>query len=137
MGVLICREKLNEYSESDANKKLFEESKKKDDLADCYLQAIVYCIFEKIIQSNNQNGPIVNVVPKVPKVTNVFIKNKIVEYLKDCTEGTDNKLTLMNGLFENLNMKEQITNKFNIVFPLDEESLKLLFSKLKIKKSII
>ena len=49
LGVLICKQKLIEYSESDENKELFEKSKKKDDLADCYLQALTYCIFEKLI----------------------------------------------------------------------------------------
>ena len=41
--------KLNEYSETDKMIKLFNDSKKKDDLSDCYLQAITYLMFEKLI----------------------------------------------------------------------------------------
>jgi hypothetical protein len=40
MGVIICKSKLNEYSESDEIKNIFENSKKKDDLADSFLQGL-------------------------------------------------------------------------------------------------
>jgi hypothetical protein len=41
MGVLIAQEKLKEYSET-TFKTLFDTHKKKDDLSDCYLQALTY-----------------------------------------------------------------------------------------------
>jgi hypothetical protein len=47
MGVLIARAKLEEFSEVPEIVNLFESSKKKDDLSDCYLQAITYSIFKK------------------------------------------------------------------------------------------
>ena len=47
MGILIAEAKLEEFEESMFNKELFEKSKKKDDLADCYLQAITFCLFKK------------------------------------------------------------------------------------------
>jgi len=47
MGILIARSKLNELNETNEFKQLFETSKKKDDLADCYLQAITFCLFKK------------------------------------------------------------------------------------------
>jgi hypothetical protein len=42
MGVLIARSKLEEYSETPEWCTFFENSKKKDDLSDCYLQALTY-----------------------------------------------------------------------------------------------
>ena len=47
MGILIAQAKLDEFDESMNFKQLFEKSKKKDDLADCYLQAITFCLFKK------------------------------------------------------------------------------------------
>jgi len=41
MGVLIAQEKLKEYSET-TFKTFFDTHKKKDDLSDCYLQALTY-----------------------------------------------------------------------------------------------
>ena len=45
-GVIIARGKLEENNETDF-KILFENSKKKDDLSDCYLQALTYTTFKQ------------------------------------------------------------------------------------------
>jgi hypothetical protein len=42
MGILIAESKLQEYTESDVFKRLFQSTTKKDDLSDCYLQALSY-----------------------------------------------------------------------------------------------
>jgi hypothetical protein len=46
MGVAIARSKLEEYNETNFLT-FFENSKKKDDLSDCYLQALTYLMFKK------------------------------------------------------------------------------------------
>jgi len=46
MGVLIARSKLEENEETETMCTLFENSKKKDDLSDCYLQALTYVMFK-------------------------------------------------------------------------------------------
>ena len=46
MGVMIARSKLEEYSETKERKDFFENNKKKDDLSDCYLQALTYIDFK-------------------------------------------------------------------------------------------
>jgi len=46
MGIAIARSKLEEYSETE-QLKFFESSKKKDDLSDCYLQALTYLSFKQ------------------------------------------------------------------------------------------
>ena len=48
MGVLIARSKLEEYTETKEKCDFFENSKKKDDLSDCYLQALTYIDFKKV-----------------------------------------------------------------------------------------
>jgi hypothetical protein len=48
MGVAIARSKLEEYSE---DLTFFESSKKKDDLSDCYLQALTYLTFKQPVKT--------------------------------------------------------------------------------------
>ena len=57
MGVAIAKVKLEEYSESEWLK-VFENSKKKDDLSDCYLQALTYLSFKtaKPVNFKKQKG---------------------------------------------------------------------------------
>jgi hypothetical protein len=45
MGIAIARSKLEEYNETFVN--FFESSKKRDDLSDCYLQALTYLTFKQ------------------------------------------------------------------------------------------
>jgi hypothetical protein len=47
MGVAIARSKLDEYSETPEFVNLFESSRKRDDLSDCYLQALTYLSFKR------------------------------------------------------------------------------------------
>ena len=47
-GVLIARCKLEEYIETKEKIDFFENNKKKDDLSDCYLQALTYLDFKKV-----------------------------------------------------------------------------------------
>lgn len=49
-GIILCRKKIEEYNKEWCE--LFEKSKKKDDLSDCFLQGL-FCI--KRIRENNQN----------------------------------------------------------------------------------
>ena len=53
-GVLIAKSKLIEFHEPLERLYFFENSKKKDDLADCYLQAVTYCVFRKIISISKE-----------------------------------------------------------------------------------
>ena len=46
LGVLIARSKLEENEETETMCTLFENSKKKDDLSDCYIQALTYIMFK-------------------------------------------------------------------------------------------
>jgi len=130
MSIIICKEKLEEYSEPDEIKNMFELSKKKDDLADCYLQAITYGIFEKLVPTNNNTkSPVVIKKNKVTKkelgitITNLLLINNTNSGI----------LTLIN---EDSLLKEQLLTKFNVVFPIDNQEIKRIFSELKIKKSL-
>jgi hypothetical protein len=77
MGVMIARSKLEEYSETKERKDFFENNKKKDDLSDCYLQALTYIDFKRKVVK----------VDKVVKVT--FTKKDLKVYLdnliKNCS----------------------------------------------------
>jgi len=142
MSIFICKEKLEEYSEPDEIKNMFELSKKKDDLADCYLQALTYGIFEKLIPTNNNTkSPI---IIKKNKVTKKELGNTITQLLLRDPSGIlrdpsgilrdpSGILTLIN---EDSLLKEQLITKFNVVFPIENEELKKIFIDLKIKKSL-
>lgn len=87
-GVAICEYKLREYSETKEICTLFNESKKKDDLSDCYLQAITYAMFEKLIDSTTVRKV---KLPKAPKkttkgITKSQIKKELVDYFETLTE---------------------------------------------------
>ncbi len=80
MGVMIAKEKLEEYSET-TFKEQFEKSKKKDDLADCYLQAITYSLFKKFNKINNTEQLIVNQEQKFKALTKPQLKKQLKEHL--------------------------------------------------------
>uniref|UniRef100_A0A6C0I9Q6 Mitochondrial resolvase Ydc2 catalytic domain-containing protein n=1 Tax=viral metagenome TaxID=1070528 RepID=A0A6C0I9Q6_9ZZZZ len=125
MGVLICRSKLKEYLETSENTKLFENSKKKDDLSDCYLQAITYSIFEKLIPSTiNETGRVSGPI--------ILNKTQIKAQIKELIQNHSNLHELSPELQEN------ITKKYSISFPL--ESIDQLLGPMNLKryaKSII
>jgi hypothetical protein len=128
MSVLICKHKLVEYSEPEIIKDIFENSKKKDDLADCYLQAITYAIFQKLIPESKSNVSIV----QRNKVTKKSLKDQIINILGE----NKNTLSVLNDI-PNIELKNEISEKCNITFPLTEITLKTLFTSLTIKKSLI
>jgi len=144
MSIIICKEKLEEYSEPDEIKNMFELSKKKDDLADCYLQAITYGIFEKLVPTNNNTkSPVVIKKNKVTKKELGIAITKLL-LLRDPSGLRDPQsasgiitnseiLTLIN---EDSLLKEQLITKFNVVFPIQDQELKKIFTDLKIKKSL-
>jgi hypothetical protein len=129
-GVLIARSKLNEFNESLEFKKLFETSKKKDDLSDCYLQAITYCIFKKCLK----NGTNVTTEPSVvvAKVTKIDIKRGILEYLQNQTAPVS--LEFVNEFPQDL--KNKVISKYQFSFPMDSSNLNVLFGDLSLKKWI-
>jgi len=83
MGILIARSKLTEYSETPEIKQQFEQSKKKDDLADCYLQAITFSMFgnpSKVV-TNSKCSKLTK-----PKVSKAKLKLQVKEYLEQNKE---------------------------------------------------
>ena len=144
MGVLICREKLNEYSETNAMVSLFEQSKKKDDLADCYLQAITYCIFKKLIRLNTilKLTPIPEKAPSKAQVK-VQIKNyldaRVVPGKYSAVDLLNFKNNTLNhpalSIFNDMgsNIKDNVVIKFDTSFPMNYESLNKIFEELNMK----
>jgi hypothetical protein len=129
-GILIARYKLNEYNESMEFKKLFETSKKKDDLSDCYLQAITYCIFKKILSVGTGAAEPLSV--PVVKITKTDIKRSVLGYLQGQT--TPVGLEYINKCPQDLQTK--ISGKYQISFPMDSSNLNVLFGDLSLKKWI-
>ena len=115
MGVAIARVKLQEYSETNFVD-FFEKNKKKDDLSDCYLQALTYISFKKVkVQSQVQ----------VQVLTKVQVKKQLKEFLdsqiKNCSV-----LEIMEKNFRSIHELE---------FPFElSESIELLLTKLSMKK---
>jgi len=118
MGVAIAYVKLEEYTESPEMIKLFENSKKKDDLSDCYLQALTYSLFKT--QSKTQN----KIQSKIKK-KQVPLKTQLKEFLdnsiKECSV-----IDIMEKNFKSIHELE---------FPMElPESLEKLLQKLSLKK---
>jgi len=143
MGIIICRDKLNQNNETFEIKQIFEKSKKKDDLSDCYLQAITYSMFEKLItnedtipyNSNNSSNNLSN--QPVELSTKVEVKKKFKEFLENNKD--KNTLELLNGLngveIPEV-LKNGLINKYSFNFPLNNELINKLFSEMNIKKLI-
>ena len=81
MGVLIARSKLEENEETETMCALFENSKKKDDLSDCYLQALTYIMFKSANVKNVKNVNSVNSVNVTKKDLKIYLDNLI----KNCS----------------------------------------------------
>ena len=148
MGVLITASKLKEYHETENVIELFEKSKKKDDLADCYLQAVTYSIFKKLIK----NSTVPNYIEYTPKeMTKAEIKRSVVDYIT-LTLTSYKNITLPVAMqtgpvamqtgnaaiinFNNISdsLKKGITSKFELTFPLTTESTNQLIAKMTLKK---
>jgi hypothetical protein len=114
MGVAIARVKLEENGET-AMVKLFESSKKKDDLSDCYLQALTYLGFKQ------QRG----VSKKVKVITKATLKKELKEFLdplvKNCSV-----MEIMEKNYRSLH---------ELVFPMElPEPIETLLTKLSMKR---
>ena len=118
MGIEIARVKLEEYNQ---NKwvDFFEKNKKKDDLSDCYLQALTYLLFK------GQTSKKKNEVSKQP--TKATLKKELKDFLdpliKQCSV-----LDIMEHKYRSIHELE---------FPMKlSESIETLFAKLSMKKYI-
>jgi hypothetical protein len=115
MGVVIARSKLEEYMETEWLK-VFENSKKKDDLSDCYLQALTYIMFKQTSRVKQD---------KQVKPTRATLKKELKEFLdpliKNCTV-----MEIMEHNYKSIH---------DLEFPMElPESLETLLPKMSLKK---
>jgi len=119
-AILIAVWMLEKNNESINFKKIFETSKKKDDLSDCYLQAVTYCTFKKLIPISPGSAEVPQ-LPPVIKITKIQVKKELTDYL-----------TVQKELSENV--KKYLIEKYTVTFSEDLEkvcgdfSLKRLFN---------
>ena len=142
MGVLIAQSKLEEFKETPETMKIFNESKKKDDLSDCYLQAITYAIFKKALRTSIQ--PIIEHVEKT--LSKAQIKKNLKEYLdskqRDISvverlQGIDTNIIPTVNTMDPL-LKKSITERYSIEFPITNiENVNTLLSELAMKKYLL
>ena len=142
MGVLIAKAKLDEFDEVDNFKQIFESSKKKDDLADCYLQAITFCLFKKFVKNTSVN----HYIEPVEKLLNkTQIKKQLKEYLdsKIKVYGIDELLQapIPKNLIENLEsmstqLKKSIFTKYLFDIFTNENAISM-FNDLSMKTYIV
>ena len=117
-GVLIAKSKLTEYREPLERLYFFENSKKKDDLADCYIQALTYCTFKKIISISKE-------VTEMPVITKLLNKTEIKKFIGTSESISDPLL------------QRSITDKFGYIFPLKNSDQIELLGKLNLKRLIL
>jgi len=117
MGVAIAKTKLEDYNETEWMK-VFENSKKKDDLSDCYLQALTYLTFKKALPKATQ-------ATQGLKLTKVQLKKQLKDFLdshvKNCSV-----LEIMEQQFKSIH---QLEFPFEIPGHIEE-----LLNKLSLKK---
>jgi len=151
IGIEIARYKLEEFSESITFKKLFESSKKKDDLADCYLQAIIYCQFKKVLHTELsqkdhtmetfKNKTVIKKIIKELLDSNIQDSNIQDSNIQDSNIQdsnihelmNNNLLNFMNSLKVNNILQNSIQSKFLIDFPITQTDLEKLFNSLNMK----
>ena len=120
MGVAIAKSMLEEYSETQFIL-FFENSKKKDDLSDCYLQALTYLMFKQ--QRNGKERQ--NAKPE--KVTKAVLKKQLKEFLDEHVKNCS-VTELMNKEYRTIH---------ELQFPMElSEPIELLLPKLSLKKYI-
>ena len=127
MGVLITYSKLEEFNEPSEIKDIFEKSKKKDDLADCYLQAVTYSVFKKLIKT----GQPVIIEKREKSLTKTEIKKQLKEILtskmiKPTEIPDDNNLAYQMEILPPL-LKQSIKEKY------PEQTLETLFTAINLK----
>jgi hypothetical protein len=97
MGIAIARTKLEEYDEPQTILTFFENNKKKDDLSDCYLQALTYLTFKNHPKNEKKS--------KKSVLTKMELKKQLKEFLdkhiKVCSV-----IELMNKDFKNVDELE-------------------------------
>ena len=142
MGVLIAKVKLNEFDEVDNFKQLFEKSKKKDDLADCYLQAITYCLFKKFVKNvtiNHYIEPVEKLLNKtqIKKQLKEYLDSKIVVYSIDKLLQASIPKNLIE-ILESMNnqLKKSIFTKYLFDIFTNENAISL-FNDLSMKSYIV
>ena len=89
MAIEIARVKLEEYNQT-TWVDFFEKNKKKDDLSDCYLQALTYLLFKKQTSKRNvSDKKNVKVEKNVKVVSKAMLKKQLKEFLdpliKNCS----------------------------------------------------
>jgi hypothetical protein len=125
MGIIIAESKLKEYSERPEIIKIYTDSKKKDDLSDCYLQALTYSIFKKFIKSSNVTQvPLVPLVPVV-KETKVVLKQKFKDFL-------DSKIDPSGSIIENLIIPDELNKSLKTKYTFNDISE--LLSQMNLKR---
>ena len=122
MGVAIARVKLECYSET-GFLTLFENSKKKDDLSDCYLQALTYLSFKtaKPVNLKKPKGPKEQNEPKETlKEQKETLKKFLDKSLKVCSV-----MEIMEHDFKTIH---------ELVFPFEITNIEETLNKLNLKK---
>jgi len=115
MGVEIARRKLVEYNETPEFTQFFESSKKRDDLSDCYLQALTYTSFKQKV--TNQTV--------LPKASKTVLKQQFKQFLDNC--------------IKNCTVMELMENSFRSIHELEfpfslPESVETICAKFSMKK---
>ena len=131
LGIMIAHIKLEEFGES-IFKQLFEKSKKKDDYADCYLQAITFCIFKKFVKEVKSVS-----LQVLPILTKIQIKKQLKEYLDSKIIVYSISELLQGSIPKNLtetleNMDSHLKESIKIKYPIFEN----IWSDLSIKSYI-
>jgi hypothetical protein len=112
MGIAIARSKLEEHSETAEFLQLFESSKKRDDLSDCYLQALTYITFknEKPLKSKTKLSK-TNLKQQLKTFLDESIKNCTVMEIMDQSFKTINEISFPFELPEPI---ETLCNRFSM-----------------------
>jgi len=133
LGVLICEKKLIEYNEPIEIISIFKNSKKKDDLSDCYLQALTYILqFKKILNVNNNTifNTVIVSKPESIKSLKELIKQIIIDNNSDINK-------VLNLLNDSVDIQNKLITKFELKFPIDKDNLVILATKLLLKKILL
>jgi hypothetical protein len=119
MGVMIAKFKLEEYTETDFIP-FFESSKKKDDLSDCYLQALTYIGFKQSKPSTKTKET------KEIKMTKSSRKKQMKDYLDSLVKNC----SVMEIMEKNYRSIHEITFPFKLL----EGSIEKVLESLSMKK---
>jgi len=132
LGILICEKKLIEYNEPIEIISIFKNSKKKDDLSDCYLQALTYILqFKKLLNINNTNNNFINTVIVLKPESIKSLKELIKQIIMDNNSDINKVINLLN---ESVDIQNKLITKFELKFPIDKDNLINLATKLQFKK---